>query len=150
MHNAWQMREFEWSDDWKSIEEKLKNIRSRHQQVLQKHTAKQGSAFPGFERNGGGNGAGNGDGKGGAGKGAAQDGPPINGVPRKYMKAHNICMRFNGKRGCTKTDSHKNDANDSQTLLHICAGCFKKSGDSLKHRAEDCSKGPFASLFRGW
>ena len=151
VHNAWQMREFEWTDDWKSIEERLKNIRCRFQQVPQKHTASQGIAFPGFERNGGGHGSGGGGaGKGGNPANQHNEGSDINGVPRSFCKENNICMKFNGKRkSCLKQGSHKNDADASQTLLHICAGCFKKDGSKLPHRCFDCEKGPFGSLFRG-
>ena len=147
IHNAWQMREFEWTDDWSTIEQKLITIRSRHQQVPQKHTSDKKANFPGFDRN-------NGNGGGGAGKGGnpknTQGLNDIQGVPRAYMKAHHICMKFNGPRGCKKAASHKNETNEAETLLHICGGCHKKHGKQLAHPAETCDERPFGALFRGW
>ena len=152
VHESWQMREFEWDDDWKSIEERLKNIRARHQQVPQLHAAQKLPPNNGGDRQGRGNGGGYGSGGGAIPKNnpASSD---IKGVPRSYCKLNKLCMKFNGPRGCKKNGvpvvgHHKNESNEAETLLHFCAGCHKKSGAKAPHPVETCDQGPFAPLFR--
>ena len=66
------------------------------------------------------------------------------------MKAHGNCKKLNGPHGCKKTQSHKNDASEAQTKLHICGGCHKKDYAKLAHHCHDCGKGSFSSFFRDW
>ena len=153
IHNSWQMRNFEWSDSWQSIEEKLKTLRGRYihspQPVTFKKNAKCSSCAGRSNGGGGGGGAGNG-GNPGAGKQQQNNATWINGVPPAYMKAHNICIRFNKPKGCTEKGSHKNAADSNTTLQHICGGCHAKSVASDPPPCHNCSKAPFKSLFRGW
>ena len=65
VHMAWQMREFEFTDDWCTIDECLKNIRANLTITPQENTFKKGTPTPGFEKQGGDHG------KGGAGGGGA-------------------------------------------------------------------------------
>ena len=143
IHNAWQMRELEWSDDWAVFDERLKGIKGRHQYVPQKHTFMRSIPFPGHGKQ---------PALGYSGDSSAaqpQGKPDINGVPKSYMKSVYICIKFNGKYGCPEKQSHKNK-DDKVTLQHICGGCFKKSATKASHRANNCEQGPFGPLFRGW
>ena len=56
------MKEFEFTDDWNSIKQRLENIKAHLQMAPQKHTFEKISAMPGAEKQAGG--AGNGAGKG--------------------------------------------------------------------------------------
>ena len=141
---SWQMREFEWSDPWPQIEERLKSIRSNFIQKEQPHTylINHIPQAPG-EGNGGGGGAG-----GGGNPKKQPSGKRINGVPTSYMKEHNICIRFNtSDTACKEPASHKNEYAKEITLAHICAGCHAKSKAREAHRCHNCTHGPFSSLF---
>ena len=74
----------------------------------------------------------------------------VNGVPTNYMKAQNICIRFNRQKGCPESTSHKVNSNSDITLRHICAGCHKKPNSQDTHPVHDCDKGHFKPLFCGW
>ena len=142
IHNAWQMRELEWTDDWSVFDERLKAIKSCHQYIPQKHTFMKALPFPGFgkQQSLGFSGAGSAD--------NPQGKPDINGVPKTYMDSVSICIRFNGKFGCPEKQSHKKKSDEKTTLQHICGGCFKKSSTKSAHRAFDCQQGPFGPLFQ--
>ena len=144
IHNAWQMRELDWTDDWSVFDERLKGIRSRHQYLPQKHTYLKSVPFPGHGKQPA-------LGYSGDSSSAAQSQgkPDVNGVPKSYMKSVFICIKFNGKYGCTEKQSHKSK-DEKATLQHICGGCFKTSSTKASHRAFDCEQGPFGALFRGW
>ena len=150
IHMAWQMRTFEWSDSWDSINERLKNLRAQHsytpQPVTFKKNFKCGSCTS--KPNGGGNGGGGGGGQSANRQSTAAD--FINGIPKSYMRAQNLCIKFNSERGCKEQASHKNSSNSEVTLQHFCAGCHKKESKKEPHRAFDCKQGPFKALFRGW
>ena len=139
---AWQMKEFEWSN-WPLIESPLKHIRARFQQSPQPHAvaAHKDHKPPG----GGGN-------PGQPPKKQQQGDQSINGVPRHFMKDNLICMKYNGKDGCTESGpSHVNRYDKSTTpasIRHICGGCFKKNGAESAHSVHGCRNGPFTPLFR--
>ena len=135
MMMSWMMKEFEW-DNWPLIESRLKNIRSRFQQVPQPHTYTNRKEHKQ---------------PGGPPKGppAPQGKQDINGVPKDYMRNNEICMKFNDKDGCPEAASHENRFKKGQHLRHICGGCHKKfSKTEDAHAVIGCSKGPFSSLFR--
>ena len=142
MHQAWQMREFDFTDDWASIKERLMDFRSHLSMVPQGHTYSEvaDSSAPGKQNSGAGKG------KPGAGGGGAGTGAHVKGVPKAYMKKHNICIKFNEK-DCPETKSHKNKYNESVTLRHICGGCFKATNNQHTHPCSTCDKGPFETLF---
>ena len=147
IHMAWQMKTFDWSDSWSSIEERLKTIRSKASVVPQQQTFKKNFKCSSCTKPNG----------GGGGQGPPHNAPGkqsldtvVNGVPTNYMKAQNICIRFNKQKGCPEATSHKINPNTDVTLRHICAGCHKKSNLQETHPVHDCEKGPFKPLFRGW
>ena len=152
MHMAWQMKVFNWTDSWQSIEDRLKTIRGRYQYNQQPITFKKNFKCSSCKDN---NQGGGGAGKPFGGGKQQQKDDGINGVPKSYMRAHNICIRFNGynppyNKGCDEKSSHKNKANSEVTLLHICAGCHSKSQAKDEHPVAKCEKGPFKALFRSW
>ena len=147
VHQAWQMRTFEWSHSWSSIEDRLKNIRSNFQRAPNPVAAKQSAKCLscaaknpalGYSSTG-------------AGGNPNRQPPPsdVNGVPTAYMKAQNICIKFNKPKGCQE-NPHKVGQNKDVTLRHICAGCHKKSNSQETHPCHNCGNGPFKALFRGW
>ena len=143
---SWQMREFEWSDPWPQLEERLKSIRSNFIQKEQPHTYLINTPQAPGKGNGGGGGAGNG--AGGGNPKRQPTGKRINGVPTSYMKDNNICIRYNtSDSACKETSSHKNEYAKEVTLAHICAGCHAKSKVREAHRCHNCTNGPFSSLF---
>ena len=142
-HEAWQMKEFEFSDDWQSIKQRVVNLKSHLTVSPQEHTFKQSAKPPGFQKKGDPAGKGSGS---AAGSGA---GAHVKGIPKSYMKKHNICIKFNEKE-CPEKQSHKNKYDEKVTLRHICGGCFKADNASHAHPAHGCEKGPFESLFRKW
>ena len=140
---AWQNKQFEWTDDWDSIKERLKGYRQGFQQSSQYHTHKTGEP-PG--------------GKGGPGNGGAPGNPKkqqgkatsVNGVPKSFMKANDVCIRFN-EGGCPEKDSHQNKYGETKTTLrHICGGCFAKDKSEEAHMVLKCQKHKFSSLFQKW
>ena len=144
---SWQMREFEWSDPWPQLEERLKSIRSNFIQKDQPHTYLINNP-PRAPGNGNGGGGGSGHGGGGGNPKKQPSGKRINGVPTSYMKEHNICIRFNSSdTACKEPASHKNEYAKEVTLAHICAGCHAKSKAREAHRCHNCGNGPFSSLF---
>ena len=147
IHMAWQMKTFDWSDSWSSIEERLKTIRSKATVSPQPLTFKKNFKCTNCAKPAG----------GGGGHGAphnAHNRQPqdmiIKGVRTNYMKAQNICICFNHQKGCDETTSHKINSKSDVTLCHICAGCHKNANAQDAHPVHDCDKGPFKPLFRGW
>ena len=135
VHMAWQNRQFDWTDPWASIDERLKTARSRFIMIPQAHASRK-PGNPGNPARP-------------AAPGAApkkQGKPPINGVPRSFMQSKNICMNFNDD-ACHEKGSHKNKYNEKVTLQHICAGCHKVDGSKTEHSVAGCRKHDFASLF---
>ena len=143
VHQSWQMKEFEFTDEWDSIKHRLEGIKVHLQMIPQKHTFEQNPANPGPQKQGGGAGGGAAKSSGG-GKGGH-----VKGVPKAYMKKHNICIRFNEKE-CPQKQTHKNKYDEKVTLQHICGGCFKADNSKHAHPADGCEKGPFDTLFRQW
>ena len=144
---AWQNKQFEWVEDWSSINDRLKGYRQRFSQTAQSHTHDRKSVIVPT-----GKGSGNG---GGAGKGGKPQQPQgktdVNGVPKSFMKANNICINFNNENGCRERASHDNRYGDNKvTLRHICGGCFAKDKTEEPHRVFDCQKNNFSALFRRW
>ena len=140
---AWQNKQFDWTDDWDSIKERLKGYRQGFQQSSQYHTHKTGTAPSG------GGGSGNG---GGAGNPKKQQGKSasVNGVPKSFMKSNDICIRFN-EGGCSEKESHQNKYGETKTTLrHICGGCFAKDKSEEAHMVFKCQKHKFSSLFQKW
>ena len=150
IHTAWEMKTFEWSDSWDSINDKLKNIRAQHTYALQPVTYKKSFKCSSCTNKSGHSSSGVGG--GGAQSGRQQQAAAnwINGVPTSFMQAQNICIKFNKERGCPEKAAHKKSSDPNVTLLHVCAGCFKKENKQDAHRVFDCQKGPFKALFRGW
>ena len=142
---SWQNRQFNWDEPWSNIEERLKGIRGRFNQVHQPHTV----GLPGGNKGPGRHGAGG----GGATPGAPQQKQfkdiPINGVPRSFMKEKHICIKFNSEKGCDEAPGHKNRYG-SDTLQHFCAGCFAKDQSKEAHKVFDCKRHKFATLFPKW
>ena len=149
IHMAWQMKTFEWTDPWSTIEDRLKTIRSRATVSPQPITYKKNFRCVTCTKPSGGGGGGGQGAPGGAPGKQSQD-TVVNGVPTNYMKAQNICIRFNRPKGCPESASHKVNSSSDVTLRHICAGCFKKASTQEAHPVHDCDKGPFKSLFRSW
>ena len=148
VHMAWQMRTFEWTDPWESINERLKNLRGRYHHNPQSYTYKKGARCPNCSNKSDKNTGGGGGGAGNAGKQQQPSDPYINQVPKVYMKTNNICIMFNSKKGCNEKDSHRTKS--GATLLHICAGCFAKDNKHDTHPVHNCGKDPFKSLFHNW
>ena len=142
-HEAWQMKEFEFSDDWQSIKQRVVNLKAHLTVSPQEHTFKQSAKPPGFQKKGDPAGKGSGS---AAGSGA---GAHVKGIPKSYMKKHNICIKFNEKE-CPEKQSHKNKYDEKVTLQHICGGCLKSDNSHSAHPAKTCDKGPIESLFRKW
>ena len=141
---SWQNRQFNWDEPWANIEERLKGIRGRFTQTHQPHTV----GFPGAARGTGKQGGGGGGNPSGQQPKQYKD-VPINGVPRSFMKDKHICIRFNSEKGCEEQPGHKNKYG-TDTLQHICAGCFAKDQSKLDHKVFDCKKHKFATLFPKW
>ena len=143
VHQAWQMKEFEFTDDWQLIKRRVDDIKSHMVVSPQQHTFKQNVTQPGAPKS---------DGAGGKGGGAPKNpstGGHVKGVPKSYMKKHSICIRFN-QGDCPEKQSHKNKYDDKETLKHICSGCFKNGKTQMVHPADTCDQGPFDTLFRKW
>ena len=155
MHNAFQMRTFEWTDTWASIDERLKSLRGRYSHSPQPVTFKKGARCSSCANKPANPGAGNGGGQPFRNQQPSSSKPDVNDVPKNYMKAHNICIKYNqgdknGVKGCKEKGSHKNSSDQNVTLQHICAGCYAKSKLQEAHPVAGCHNGPFKSLFRGW
>ena len=142
---SWQMKEWEWTDPWSTLDERLKGIRSSFEQKDQPATHKRNHVPPG-------SGKGAGGGNGGAGSAPKQQPKTeINGVPKAYMKANNICIQYNGTYGCKDfKESHENKYAKGVTLAHVCAACHVKKVQNT-HPCCNCGKSQEnAALFRGW
>ena len=141
VHHAWQMRDFEFTDDWATIDERLKNIRSHLTISPQEHTFTKVKYAASGGKPGGPPNKPHGD-HSGSGPGAH-----VKGVPKSYMKKQNVCIKFN-EGECPEKQSHKNKYNENVTLRHVCGGCLKASGSQHVHPCKTCDKGPFETLFR--
>ena len=148
---AWQNKQFDWTDDWSAIDDRLKGYRQRFAQSAQPHTHIKGALASGSKGGGGTTGGGAGNGGNPKKQQKPQGKPDVNGVPKSFMKANNVCIRFNNKDGCKEKASHTNRySEDKAVLRHICAGCFAKDKSEQQHRVFDCRKHNFSALFRRW
>ena len=146
---AWQNKQFEWTHDWSTLDDRLKGYRQRFVQTPQPHTYTKGLAGQSKDRS---HGAGAGAGGGNPNRQPKpKSGAQINGVPKSFIKANDICIKFNeSENPCTEKGSHQNRYSEKKSILrHICAGCFAKDKSEEHHPVHSCKK-DFGSLFQRW
>ena len=126
LHTSW--------DDWDAIHTALKTA---YEQVRMSAFLQKG---------------GNGPAGGGGGPTPAPKGDELCfGIPTRWIRSKNICVKFNFE-SCQSQADHvvaigKPPVNT--TILHLCAGCFNKGQSTKAHGAKSCPNRPHqSSLFR--